>query len=89
MTDGNLQPNGTKISLSFGNVVSIAFHSVPSEKGNVHSFTQLTSHEYPEFCAQILYDSLPCKNGEKIIFVNKTLSKTSKKLPHKDRKSIL
>uniref|UniRef100_A0A915I2V2 Uncharacterized protein n=1 Tax=Romanomermis culicivorax TaxID=13658 RepID=A0A915I2V2_ROMCU len=30
-TDGNLQPNGTKISLSFGNVVSLVFRSV--EKG--------------------------------------------------------
>uniref|UniRef100_A0A915KYX4 Uncharacterized protein n=1 Tax=Romanomermis culicivorax TaxID=13658 RepID=A0A915KYX4_ROMCU len=34
-TDGNLQPNGTKISLSFGHVVSIAFRSVPSEKASI------------------------------------------------------
>uniref|UniRef100_A0A915JEE6 Coiled-coil domain-containing protein 93 n=1 Tax=Romanomermis culicivorax TaxID=13658 RepID=A0A915JEE6_ROMCU len=32
MTDGKLQPNGTKISLSFDNVVSIAFGSVPSRR---------------------------------------------------------
>uniref|UniRef100_A0A915JV77 Uncharacterized protein n=1 Tax=Romanomermis culicivorax TaxID=13658 RepID=A0A915JV77_ROMCU len=33
MTDDNLQqPNGTKISLSFGNIVSIAFRSVRRKK---------------------------------------------------------
>uniref|UniRef100_A0A915HFW4 Uncharacterized protein n=1 Tax=Romanomermis culicivorax TaxID=13658 RepID=A0A915HFW4_ROMCU len=32
MTYGSPQPNGTKISLSFDNVVSIAFRSVPPKK---------------------------------------------------------
>uniref|UniRef100_A0A915IV83 Nucleoporin Nup54 alpha-helical domain-containing protein n=1 Tax=Romanomermis culicivorax TaxID=13658 RepID=A0A915IV83_ROMCU len=40
--DGNFQPNGTKISLSFGYVPSIALRSVPSEKASTTNLHYLS-----------------------------------------------